>query len=783
MTSHYLRMVTVAVMVSSTLPILVASATLWRKFREAPFEAFDSITMTVVALLGVATIFSSLAFLLYRRLSGKLNQLFMEQARYIDALPDRYLDGALVLAAALSLFLELAIIRWLAGVFPFFAFYKNFTLIACFSGLGLGYAMYSQRAVCLPLVLPLLVWQMLLYLYMRFGMPQDYNVFIRLFTPFTEQLHVGINTTPRHLLFFISTYFFLAVVFLMTSLTLVPVGQLCGRLMERRSKLKAYGLNLLGSLLGVGLILFTSYLWLPPVAWFALAFGLILIYQLFARALLVMGVVCSTLGVLVLSYQWSPMVHEIYSPYQLIECTKGPHGLLEICSAGLYFQTVSDLSTENANRNNDATLRDLANHYELPFLVHEKPKRVAIFGAGTGNDVAAALRMGAVQVDAIEIDPVIMDLGREYHPEKPYAKGNVKMIVNDARTYIRTTDKRYDMLIYGFLDSHGLLSQASSVRLDSFVYTVEGLAEARKLLNENGTLWLTFAITGADFGHKLYLMMQKAFDGRGPLVLGRGSTVTYVQGRDHTPAVTTKLLKELGYEDLTPVYADESLRADVPTDDWPFLYMPRRVYPWSYFPMAAIAVLLTLLANRILLRTGLRLYIDNMVYFLLGAAFLLIETKAITELGLTFGNTWHVIGIAIAGILVMAFLANSFVSRFGISRLAIPYCLLLLSLALGYYVASIGGFTPNLWGRIAAIAVLTSPILFSGLVFSSLLNRSGQVSGVMAANLLGATCGGLLEYNSMYFGFGSLYIFAMILYLLCAVVSPPFAAQSQLAQE
>ena len=162
---------------------------------------------------------------------------------------------------------------------------------------------------------------------------------------------------------------------------------------------------------------------------------------------------------------------------------------------------------------------------------------------------------------------------------------------------------------------------------------------------------------------------------------------------------------------------------------------------------------------------------------------MLIETKAITELGLTFGNTWHVIGIAIAGILLMAFLANSLVARFGLSRLAIPCCLLLLSLALGHYVASIGGFTPNFFGRIAAIAVLTSPIFFSGLMFSSLLNRSGQVSGVMAANLLGATLGGFLEYNSMYFGFGSLYIFAMILYIVCIFVSPPIAIPNRLGQQ
>ena len=46
----------------------------------------------------------------------------------------------------------------------------------------------------------------------------------------------------------------LSVLFLITALTFVPIGQLCGRLMERRRNLRAYGLNLLGSIVGVFLM-------------------------------------------------------------------------------------------------------------------------------------------------------------------------------------------------------------------------------------------------------------------------------------------------------------------------------------------------------------------------------------------------------------------------------------------------------------------------------------------------------------------------------------------------
>jgi len=111
----------------------------------------------------------------------------------------------------------------------------------------------------------------------------------------------------------------------------------------------------------------------------------------------------------------------------------------------------------------------------------------------------------------------------------------------------------------------------------------------------------------------------------------------------------------------------------------------------------------------------------------LGAGFMLVETKAITELGLTFGNTWQVIGIVIAGVLIMAFLANAAVHRFDLRRPHAAYVLLLVSLAAGWFVSRAGGFPPTLAGRIASAALLTSPLFFSGIVFSTLLGTRGPL--------------------------------------------------------
>ena len=217
-----------------------------------------------------------------------------------------------------------------------------------------------------------------------------------------------------------------------------------------------------------------------------------------------------------------------------------------------------------------------------------------------------------------------------------------------------------------------------------------------------------------------------------------------------------------------PVTANPSVRADISTDDWPFFYMPRRVYPVSYLVMVVSdSLLLSVLVTRSFI--GGLPQASHIPFFFLGAGFMLVETKAVTEMGLTFGNTWQVIGIVIAFIMVMAFLANGVVRYVGSRYRYLAYGLLLASLAGGWWIAKAGGLPPGPAGRLLAAVVLTSPMFFSGIVFSSLLSSSKDISGIMAFNIMGAMCGGLLEYNSMYLGFRPLYLIALGCYALALV--------------
>src|SRR5258707_4005909 len=67
-------------------------------------------------------------------------------------------------------------------------------------------------------------------------------------------------------------------------------------------------------------------------------------------------------------------------------------------------------------------------------------------------------------------------------------------------------------------------------------------------------------------------------------------------------------------------------------------------------------------------------------FFFLGAGFMLVETKAITELGLHLGGTWFVVAATILLVLTMAFLANLLVQRGRAPRTGFAYFGLMLSL-------------------------------------------------------------------------------------------------------
>lgn len=698
-------------------------------------------------------------------LSQWLEPICEGQSNWVHAVPEKWIGITIVLAAGASLLLELAVIRWQAGLFEFFSFYKNFAMLSCFAGLGIGYVLSNKKQIPLVCVIPLLVVQQLMLTILRHAFDIRWVRSLRAL-PVQEQLNMGMSdqsTLPE----MTALYFAIAVVIVLTMLAFVPVGQLCGQLMSRMSTVRAYGANLLGSLLGILTMTGLSVLQTSPVIWFGLVYMGALLASLYDKRAAAISACASLVGIAVLAWPVEFGYERVYSPYQLVERGPGDHGWSELRAGCLYYQRVMDLSKAVREAYNDDSLRKRGQYYDFPFTVKQAPENVLVFGAGMGNDVAAALRNGAKHVDAVEIDPCIAAWGKRYHPEQPYSDPRVHLVVNDARAFLRQTKNKYDLVLFGLLDSHSLSGHASSLRVDSYIYTLESFKEARAHLKPDGVLSLAFASTSADLMVKIYRMMTQAFDGKAPVCIGTNydESFTYLQNQKGDLQAPQNL-EASSLKDLAPTLAQATgAQVDCSTDDWPFFYMPRRVWPVSYLPMLALLMMMCGAVSRTLGASPGRFSGSNLQYFLLGAGFMLVEAKAITELGLHFGNTWGITAIVIGAVILLGFLGNLLVQykRIG-DNPPVAYSLVLLTLGVGYWLALSGGMPSTVEGKIGAVAILVGPIMFSGICFSLLISREKDISRAMCWNLLGAMFGGVVEYCAMYTGYRALYLLALAIY-------------------
>ena len=539
--------------------------------------------------------------------------------------------------------------------------------------------------------------------------------------------------------------------------------------------LKAYSYDLLGAIAGICLFTILSFLWTGPTVWLVISFSILIFFQFNLKLNIKFS--CITFVILILSLNIFNDTSKIdlHSPYQNVSVKFNNNQLspITVQSNNIWLQTPLDLSNEFNQKKN------LGWHkfYIIPFTsTNYDFKDILIVGSGTGNDVATAIRYSKGNIDAVEIDPLVANLGEKFHPESPYSNPRVNLIINDARNFIKEVDKKYDLIVYSVLDSHANLSSKGGVRLDSYVYTVESFYEAKKKLKDNGVMFLSFAVSTEQMGNKIFKMLKMNFD-KEPKILTRNHKTddkNFIEGIYSFVVSNKDISLNLSKSNFieTNIFKDKKFYedVDVSTDDWPFFYMSYRIYPVSYVVLISVIFLISWFFLKNLTKMSLSKF--SYPSFFLGVGFMLMETKGITELAKIYGSTWFVVSIVITAILSMAYLANLFIIK-GI-KISINqiYFFLILSLFLSYSVTFINFYNyPILLLKFIIPIVLTFPVFFSGLAFSRELVRYGSTANALSCNILGAIVGGLLEYNSMYFGFKFLYLLAIFFYFMAFLSS------------
>jgi hypothetical protein len=644
-------------------------------------------------------------------------------------------------SAALILFLELALIRFLAAYVHVFGFYVNFVVIAAFLGMGTG---MLRRADVRTLVawagpaLVVLLGFVALLTVAPVSAPANPNEYLWGTSPDAAVgFHIPLSVAVVGL-------------FALSAFAFVPLGAMLGSAMAELPALRAYGADLSGSLLGVAAFAAMSKASTTPTTWFAIAFVLLVTLAWAKRPAVFLLIACCVVALGLVRWTRGTS-QEYWSPYYRITV----HAADLPGAYGLRVNGVLHQVMINFDRAGESpVLGRIREGYERPYALLKSIDTALVVGAGTGNDVATLLRLGAKHVDAVEIDPMIARIGQRAHPNHPYADPRVHLIVTDARAFLRAPARKYDVITFGTLDSHALLAGVNSVRLDNYVYTRESFMAARAALKPDGSV-VMYHLSGRPFiAARLYQNLGSVF-GALPRVFS-----------DHRELFNYTFIAGGGSVGAEPIGRDSPLLTEVEpaTDSWPFPYLLSRQVPVHYLAALAAVVLLGVLfvgvaAGRDALRT------PHWPLFLSGAGFLLMETKGITSLSLLFGSTWVVNTAVIASILVVALAGTILVGRNRapslVASLAIMTALLLLSLV--YPPSVLAGLAPGArW--LAAATYVGLPVLFASVIFSRLYVAQANATSALAYNILGAVAGGVLEYASMLLGLPGLNWLVVIAY-------------------
>ena len=674
----------------------------------------------------------------------------------------------LFLASALMLFLELSLIRWAGANVLHLSYFSNFVLLGSFLGIGLGLLRAGHGSRAAPMYSPVALLGLV---------------------ALVAAYPVSVEKTSTDVIFFSALgttgppiWLTLPVLFLAVAAVMAGPGELVGACFDGLERLEAYRLDLLGSVTGIVGFTALSFLGAPPLVWFSIVLTLYVV--LLARAGVMVPITVSVALIAMFAYpQWQED-GTFWSPYYRVTTFEQGDGL-----GGTEYQVYVN-GTPHQRLTTAAARVSQEGFYAEPYRsVPVAPRRVLIVGAGTGTDVAIALANGAQSVDAVEIDPALLAFGEDFNPDGAYDDPRVTTHVDDGRAFLERTDAEFDLILFALPDSLTLVSGASSLRLESYLFTVQAFRSAREHLAVGGAFaiynyyreqWLVDRLAGTldeAFGHSPCLFQAPQVNQLAVMVAGLGP--------DDQVCTDTW---------------DRAAAADVPppaTDDRPFLYLRTNAIPGLYLTVLLSIIAASVLAvGAVLLADstrgarvrGVRRDVSQMWsyrdLFLLGAAFLLLETRSVTGFALLFGTTWVVNSLVFVGVLLAVLAAVETTRRWPTPSVQLMYGVLVGGLALAWLVPSSWLLALPLVPRLlAAVVIAFLPIFAANVIFAKRFGDTASAAIALGTNLLGAMVGGCLEYLALVSGYRTLLVLAALLYVGAYVVTPGMTRPTEPAAE
>lgn len=661
------------------------------------------------------------------------------------------------LTSATLLFCELVLIRWTQDRLLYVGFFSNFVLIASFLGMGLGIAL--GRAGWLPRspLTALLLFGLLGLVYVV----QPGVVAIahsqQLFGTSFQQLRDVIVV---------------AIVILLITAIMAVIALPLGPLLRSLPPLRAYAADIVGALAGIAAAFVLALLWAPPIVSFGLLVTLLLLGGAVGsgpgRRRPSLLTLTALSGILVLT-GIEQSTGETWSPYNRIGIYPSYVGAVGVAGESRQHDGVVDVVVVGGILNESLWKAEFLEGTFYDEVFRQFPERrfrhELVIGAGGGNDAAVGLRNNVARIDAVEIDPVIMARSGARHPDHPYDDPRVRRFVNDGRAHLGQSLERYDLVVLAQSGSRASVAASAGVRLESFLYTREAFASVRDHLTSDGVFAIYYIKAGA--AERIAAALEDAF-GEPPLAR------TY----HHEFGEAYVLLAGPGTAPLRADLARHGLRIlEIPastvllSDDWPFLHLASR----TISPQYAIALVLMLTFAVLVVAGAARASGQGAAgfsphFFVLGAAFLLLETRSLIVFSLLFGTSWLVNALVFFAVLCSVLVAIAVTARSRLPR-ALWYAGLFVALGANYAVRPDTLLFEPAWLRYVVVSVFAfSPIFFANMVFTFSFRETRRADMAFASNLLGAVFGGVAEwlailtgYQALVLGVGALYGAAYLL--------------------
>jgi SAM-dependent methyltransferase len=405
----------------------------------------------------------------------------------------------------------------------------------------------------------------------------------------------------------------------------------------------------------------------------------------------------------------------------------------------------------------------------LPFELVPPPPKTLVIGPGGGSDVLYAIAAGSEKVTAVEMNPLMLSFVRHFGAQAGnlYDHPQVQTILSEGRTFIRRTDRSFDVILMGFVDSWAAVASGGLSLAENHLYTVEAFRDYLDHLTPDGELVIlrwhvdaprlvsdAVALLGPEeAGRRVAVLLETRQGNREDppqmifMLKKRPFTAEETEKMTSWPGVQPVIVPGRHVEEpyaslfagrtsFADYVAGAAARVDPVFDDRPFFFA--RTKPWGLpgaMRRAFLFILAPVLALCLLFLAfgkprGERLgpYAASVVYFAsLGTGFIAVELALLQHLTLLLGHPIFTLSILLFTLLASGGLGSMSSGRArlgavcaGIAAFAFAYALalprvvpMLLALPLG--------------ARIAIAILLVAPLGFlMGMPFPRGLRATGQ---------------------------------------------------------